>query len=218
MTGSDDEVLAAQLEQVTQRLAAVEAEQFGLVAQVRQASASADRVANGLDDLEDVLHEVSYTTADQADQLAAALAQRQAALATPAPPDPADQAAAAPESARPELDELHTWVQTYIAPLVRKISTTGEGGGIRWCRQWWHHYDAVERFYALRGAFTELEAMAADSPSWLSVYLRDHLDPHLAVLTSPGGPFYGCTPIRHTDTATALGVDDGVVEPTATAS
>jgi Domain of unknown function (DUF4913) len=43
--------------------------------------------------------------------------------------------------------------------------------------------------------------------SWLSAYLRDHLDPHLAILTSPVGPFYACTPIKHSDLTVPLGVD-----------
>jgi hypothetical protein len=89
---------------------------------------------------------------------------------------------------------------------VRKTTTTGEGGGIRWCRSWWHHHDAVERFTALYIVFTELSEQ--NTLSWLSAYLRDHLDPHLAILTSPVGPFHACTPTKHSDIAAPLGNAD----------
>jgi hypothetical protein len=103
----------------------------------------------------------------------------------------------------PELAVLHAWVAVHIAPLVRRISATTEGAGIRWCRQWWEHDDALTRFQALYLAFDELSQ--DESATWLSVYLRDHLDPHLATLTSPYGPFYTCHPDRHSDAFHPLG-------------
>jgi hypothetical protein len=103
------------------------------------------------------------------------------------------------------LDVLYAWVDKHITPLVRRVTATGEGGGVRWCRQWWLHHDAIERFTALYLVFDELSK--EDTISWLSAYLRDHLDPHLAVLTSPQGPFYACSPHRHSDTSNPLGQD-----------
>lgn len=105
----------------------------------------------------------------------------------------------------PQLAVLHAWVEEHIAPLVRRTTTTGEGGGVRWCRRWWEHLDAVDRFQALFLAFGELSG--EESATWLSVYLRDHLDPHMATLTSPFGPFYACHPTHHSDTAEKLGQD-----------
>lgn len=104
------------------------------------------------------------------------------------------------------MDVLHAWVEDHIAPMVRKTTTTGEGGGVRWCRQWWEHVDATERFIALYLAFQELSV--DESATWLSVYLRDHLDPHLSTLTSPYGPFYACSPRKHSDAVEALGTDE----------
>ena len=111
----------------------------------------------------------------------------------------------------PELAVLHAWVELHIAPLVRPTTTTGEGGGVRWCRQWWEHVDAVSRFQALYLAFDELSQ--DESATWLSVYLRDHLDPHMATLTSPVGPFYACIPDHHSDTFKKLGQDPLAAPP-----
>ncbi len=110
---------------------------------------------------------------------------------------------AGPPAGPPPLSVLHAWVEQHIASLVRKTTTTGEGGGVRWCQHWWEHRDAVDRFQALYLAYTELSG--EESATWLSVYLRDHLDPHLATLTSPYGPFCNCTPKHHSDAIQPLG-------------
>ncbi|RJQ66273.1 DUF4913 domain-containing protein [Pseudonocardiaceae bacterium YIM PH 21723] len=112
---------------------------------------------------------------------------------------------------RPSMAVLRAWVRTHIAPMERRTTTTGEGGGLRWCRQWWRHPDAVERFGAIYMAYKRLRT--EEDATWLSVYLRDHLDPHIATLTSPYGPFYGCSPNKHSTTTQMLGAD----EPAATA-
>ncbi|ONI88058.1 hypothetical protein ALI22I_20165 [Saccharothrix sp. ALI-22-I] len=119
------------------------------------------------------------------------------------PPDGTPTAGATPG---PDLPVLHAWVETHIAPMVRKTSTSGEGNGIRWCRTWWLHHDAVQRFIALFLSWHELSG--EESATWLSVYLRDHLDPHLSTLTSPFGPFYLCSPTRHSDATQPLGQAD----------
>ncbi|WP_240437641.1 DUF4913 domain-containing protein [Sciscionella marina] len=106
---------------------------------------------------------------------------------------------------RPTQEQLYAWVGEQIAPLVRKMTTSGEGGGLRWCRTWWCHHDAIERFTALYWAYGDLAE--SGEPGWLSTYLRDHLDPHLTVLTSPVGPFSGCSPTRHSPVMTPLGQD-----------
>lgn len=195
-------------EATDRRLGAVEADLFTLTERVRLAAKAADRAAVGLDELEAILDEVDERAGETAVAMEVALRQRQAALdADPRATGPAETAAG---GRRPTLDVLHAWVGEHIGPLVRKITATGEGGGIRWCRQWWRHRDAVDRFTALYLVFAEL----TDQPtlSWLSAYLRDHLDPHLSVLTSPFGPFYACTPLRHSDSSNPLGHTD-LTEP-----
>lgn len=207
MTGSEHEALQ-------RRMAALEQEQFAVLEQLRRLGDATERNANALDALEDVLTEVSWTPIDDGgDALAEAIAQRQHQLnltdTSAAPPPPAGPEEAASATAGgvelPDLEQVAAWVQTHIAPMVRKTTTTGEGGGIRWCRQWWHHSEAVDRFTALYLAWQELSA--EDSSTWLSVFLRDHLDPHMATLTSPFGPFYACHPRRHSGAIEALETD-----------
>jgi hypothetical protein len=216
--------LAARLAEVEEaqqatstRLRAVELDQFFLNEQVRVTAEQAEATGRGLDALDAILTEVSMTTAENSD-MAAALQQRQAHLDTQ-PSDtstvlatlglagpvavPAQDPHQPADAAFPHLAEVYAWVSTHVAPLTRKTTTTGEGGGIRWCRQWWEHVDAVERFMALYLAFQELSA--EESATWLSVFLRDHLDPHLSVLTSPIGPFNACTPQRHSTASAELG-------------
>lgn len=197
-------------DQLTRRIDALQADQFSMAEQVRLAANAANRAVVGLDEIEDIVTELDERSGETAATFTAAMQQRDAALddflpsAAAAHPAPAGEAVAEegiPE--RPALDVLYAWVAEHITPLVRRVTATGEGGGVRWCRQWWLHHDAIERFTALYLVFDELSK--EDNISWLSAYLRDHLDPHLATLTSPYGPFYACSPQRHTDTASPLG-------------
>jgi hypothetical protein len=202
-------------EQLARRIDALQADQFSIAEQVRLAASAANRAVVGLDEIEDIVTELDERSGETAATFTAAMQQRDAALDgfPPAPPASASTPATAspPGHAvaeegtqeRPALDVLYAWVDEHITPLVRRVTATGEGGGVRWCRQWWLHHDAIERFTALYLVFDELSK--EDNISWLSAYLRDHLDPHLATLTSPYGPFYACSPQRHTDTASPLG-------------
>ncbi|MFL6119455.1 DUF4913 domain-containing protein [Actinophytocola sp.] len=200
-------------EQLARRIDALQADQFSMAEQVRLAANAANRAVVGLDELEDIVTELDERSGETAATFTAAMQQRDVALDDFLPPTAAaySATAASPGEAdteegkqeRPALDVLYGWVAEHITPLVRRVTATGEGGGVRWCRQWWLHHDAIERFTALYLVFDELSK--EDSISWLSAYLRDHLDPHLATLTSPYGPFYACSPQRHTDTANPLG-------------
>lgn len=191
-----DEPLAA----VRRRVEGLEVEQFTLTAEVYRHKLAQHQFRSTLDELERALAELaldppSPPTADRAPE--------------PTANEPAPHTSAA-AGAVPQLDVLHRWVEVHIAPLVRKTTTSGEGGGIRWCRTWWHHDDALQRFRALYLAHHELST--SDTDMWWSVYLRDHLDPHLSALTSPYGPFHACSPNRHSPVVTALGhhpLDDG---------
>lgn len=139
----------------------------------------------------------------------------------PSPPPAATTAGSASAGSRrgrqkpavvwPDVAVLHGWVEDQVALLVRKATTTGEGGGARWCRSWWEHTEAVLRFTALYLVHGELSG--SGEPTWLSVYLRDHLDPHLAVLTSPVGPFHACSPRKHSTATDPLGQNDLAAVP-----
>jgi hypothetical protein len=198
------------------RVRGLELDHLSLLTQLSTIRSAVERNAHTLQELEDALAELALNTTEQAGALAEAMAQRQQHLTEPEPaqpaPPPAEQPPAEQPPAghppaepvpRPDLATVHAWVDRHIAPLVRKTTTTGEGGGIRWCRDWTRHFDAVERLTALYLAYQQFSADSA--PAWRSVFLRDHLDPHLATLTSPYGPFHACTPRRHSDTTEPLG-------------
>ena len=176
--------MTSPIETLTRRVGAIEAELFTVLERLRLIGESADRSAQAIDDFEDALAELAEAAAPPTPEVT--------------PPEPT-QTNAVDE---PDLDE---WVDTYIAALVRKTTTTGEGGGIRWCRRWRDHPEAVLRFTALHQAYQQLAT--EDSGTWLSVYLRDHLDPHLAALTSPYGPFHACTPRKHSTAVEPLGTE-----------
>lgn len=202
------------LDQMAQRrIGALEAEQFKIFEQLRRQGESAQRNGHALDDIEAELHALASDLADAIDQnqrptntdpLDPATEQHFPAATAPAATSAAVPPRPGPERETPDMAVLQPWVNRHIAVLERKTTTTGEGGGIRWCRRWWEHGEAVERFAALYLVWHELSA--DDSDQWLSVYLRDHLDPHLAALTSPYGPFHACNPRSHSDTAEPVGV------------
>lgn len=206
---------ASRQEALQRRVAALEADHFEIVDQLRRIGDKTERHAASLDDLEDLLEQIAAANAN-AGAMAAALQQRDIGLndqdqAYPPPPGqfafPGDGQTPGPANAgagpEPGIEQLYAWVAVHVAPLVRKTTTTGEGSGLRWCRMWTEHGDAITRFRALYLAWHELSE--DESATWLSVFLRDHLDPHLSVLTSPVGPFYACSPRKHSDTGEELG-------------
>ncbi|GAA3761466.1 DUF4913 domain-containing protein [Salinactinospora qingdaonensis] len=90
-----------------------------------------------------------------------------------------------PDAYRAELSALITWVNEFLLPVYLGASAV-------WCPVWWQHHEAVGRLHALRLSYTELTDTATAGPSGPGVWHRDHLDPTLARLTSPDGPFAEC--------------------------
>ena len=80
---------------------------------------------------------------------------------------------------------LVEWVHDTVAAITARPLR----GEYAWCPLWWEHPEAVFRFEALHGAWTEL---APEPGAALSIWIRDHLDPCLQVLLSPNGPFADC--------------------------
>jgi hypothetical protein len=60
--------------------------------------------------------------------------------------------------------------------------------GWRWCPQWWQHAEAVARLEAL---WRSWESMRLDGTTGMSVWWRDHCDPHLAA--QDRSPFKQCS-------------------------
>ena len=111
-----------------------------------------------------------------------------------------------PEGAEePELyyPDVAAFVAQQLAPLWRRSL---EGHHRTWCPQWWRHAEAISRFEALWRAW---EHLRLDPATGMSVWFRDHADPHMAVLLDADGPFKGCSADKgHTGRLQPLPVDD----------
>lgn len=97
--------------------------------------------------------------------------------------------ALADEDFQIELSALSMWVSGLLVPVYvagHEISPSAP-----WCPTWWHHEEAVARLHALWLAWQELTPASAGLAG-PSVWHRDHLDPCMAALRHPSGPFLAC--------------------------
>lgn len=106
-----------------------------------------------------------------------------------APGAPGAKSDAPPE---PVFASVEEWVVSFFAELIRRKPKTS----FMWCPRWWDHGEAVLR---LEGMWRAWEALRLDGTTGMSVWARDHLDPHLRSLTDPEtSPFAGCIDGSHT--------------------
>ncbi|MEU4778990.1 DUF4913 domain-containing protein [Micromonospora sp. NPDC023633] len=115
--------------------------------------------------------------------------------------DQGEAAAASPPAAPPGTEPVYRnveeFVATYLAHVVERRLAAGPTSGLNWCPRWWAHPEAISRLYALWRAWETLRV--SDSQTGMSIWWRDHLDPHLAALAAEYGPFNRCTPDKHTE-------------------
>ena len=90
----------------------------------------------------------------------------------------------------PHHPSLEVFVRDHLALVYRRSL---DGRTRTWCPWWWRHPEAVARLDAL---WRSWEFLRLDPHTGMSVWWRDHLDPHMAVLTDPDGPFRGCSAER----------------------
>jgi hypothetical protein len=94
------------------------------------------------------------------------------------------------EPDEPYFTGLLEFVTDGFAPVYcRATSPT-----VRWCPRWWDHAEAIYRLEAL---WRTWELYRLEPRLGIASWLRDYLDPQLAALTSPTGPFAQCTDERH---------------------
>lgn len=97
-----------------------------------------------------------------------------------------------PHGAEPDMAVLREWVRDNVSAWCeRRVKTKPAGPGVRWCARWDLHPEAITRLWGLRAL--QLEA-AQEGPGAVLIYLREHFDHHLAILTSEEGPFHRCIP------------------------
>lgn len=110
---------------------------------------------------------------------------------TPEAPAPAQERQAS-ELVFRDVDQF---VSGYLALVLERRVASGPTPGITWCPRWWAHPEALSRLYALWRAWEALRI--TDPHTGMSIWWRDHLDPHLAALTGNAGPFSRCGADRH---------------------
>ncbi|ONH33425.1 MULTISPECIES: DUF4913 domain-containing protein [Protofrankia] len=94
------------------------------------------------------------------------------------------------EPLEPAFAGVTDWVEQYF----RVAYPRSTGGEFRWCAQWWDHLEAVIRLEALWRAW---EHARTDPNTGIATWHTTLLDPQLAVLCGPSGPFRACRPDRH---------------------
>ncbi|HET9649684.1 MAG TPA: DUF4913 domain-containing protein [Microlunatus sp.] len=97
-----------------------------------------------------------------------------------------DGSAAAPEEVPPRLyfGSVDEFVREFIVPIFRR--RVGERAVRGWSAEWWRSAEAILQLEAL---WRSWEHLRLDPATGMSVWLRDHADPHRAALFDPDGPF-----------------------------
>jgi hypothetical protein len=120
--------------------------------------------------------------------VATAEAALTAALASAA--DAATHAAAeavrtAQEAEPPQL--YYANVDEFVRDFLRHVYRRPvDGRTVFWSPKWWQYDEAMNRLEAIWRAW---EHLRLDPATGMSVWWRDHADPHMRVLMSPQGPF-----------------------------
>lgn len=85
-----------------------------------------------------------------------------------------------PERATYYVD-MFAWVEEWLLPHWAHRKE-------HWSDTWWEYPEALSRLEAVWRAW---EFLRLEGALGMSVFWRDHLDPHMKALTAPDGVFYG---------------------------
>lgn len=80
--------------------------------------------------------------------------------------------------------------------LLPAYNRRNDGKAGLWCPKWFLHAEAVSRVTSLWRAW---EHLRLDAAIGMSVWWRDHADPHMSIMLSPEGTFHSCSPSTHID-------------------
>lgn len=112
-----------------------------------------------------------------------------------APPETSPDTANAEEETPPGLryGSAEEFLLDHLLPTyVRDV----DGRTFQWCVKWYLHPEAVIRIEALWRAW---EHLRLDPATGISVWYKDHADPHMAMLMDTRGPFHKCDMKTHRD-------------------
>ena len=107
---------------------------------------------------------------------------------------PGEEPAPAPVAGKTERVPFFASLEEFVTEHFAPVYTRAQSPTLRWCPKWWDHAEAIYRLEAL---WRSWETCRLDPRVGMANWLRNYLDPQLAVLTSPTGPFMQCTADRH---------------------
>lgn len=116
---------------------------------------------------------------------------------TTGPPTPPPAAPASPTGDGGEAQPVEPFYRSLLEFVVEGFAPVycrATSPTMRWCPSWWDHAEAIYRLEAL---WRSWEVYRLEPRLGIASWLRDFLDPQLAALTSPTGPFAQCTDDRH---------------------
>jgi hypothetical protein len=87
-----------------------------------------------------------------------------------------------PEPITTYFPNVGEWVEHYLIPHWRRPRHIG-----KWDERWWEYAEVLSRFEALWRAW---EALRLEGMTGMAIFFRDYLDPTMAVITDPNGPFW----------------------------
>jgi hypothetical protein len=123
---------------------------------------------------------------------------------------PGEGATVGEEDLEPLFPTVQDWVHGFLAPTIVRRSSQD----FLWCPRWWAHAEVVSR---LTGLWITWEQARTGDPADINTWWLQHLDPHLAAITTQGGPLDGCSQHDgHSGTRPGLQVEDpppGTLEP-----
>jgi len=163
-----------------------------------RAEARAEHAARTADRAHQLVLEADRVLAEELATADAALHQAQPDTVQDADPEPL-------------FETLPQFVEQIVAVVY--AADFSVGAPRRWCAQWWRHPSVVFR---LEGLWRAFEHLRLDATTGMSVFLRDHADPHMAVITSADGPLARCKPEQHQEPFDELGLvppDAGLYTP-----
>jgi hypothetical protein len=126
-------------------------------------------------------------------EAAEAVVQAAEAAVTAALAAAAGEAAQAAQEAEPPqlyFANVDEFVREYLRHVYRRPI---DGRAVFWSAEWWRYDEAMNRLEAIWRAW---EYLRLDPATGMSVWWRDHADPHMQVLMSPQGPFRRETDVR----------------------
>lgn len=110
----------------------------------------------------------------------------EAAFATDPDADDEPSDNAQDDGPKPFFPDVESWVADWLAPVINRP----QPNALAWCPEWWRHAEAISRLEALWRAW---EHLRLDGTTGISVWWRDHFEPHWSVLTDvERSPFAEC--------------------------